>query len=298
MSAATTAGVISAGTGVLSAFSGGQGKSIAQAQNAQAAANNQTRTDLTNYAQKANSYLQPYANLGGSAANELAWQLGLDQPSQGVPQVFAADVPTTFRPGGTDDPVWEKIITDFNNSHRARFGIDMNRPWNSDADSQNQYQALVREYMRQKTSTADPVKPYQGQGQRGSLMANFTPEDYRNDPLYTPMVNSLEELQATPGYQFELQQGLQTLNNSAAAKGSLLSGAQLKGLTDYSQGVASTKYQDAWNRAQTAYQSAFNNYQNNRQTKYNMLAGLAGQGQSAAGQQSIRSVIRIWYRFR
>src|ERR1022692_84566 len=42
------------------------------------------------------------------------------------------------------------------------------------------------------------------------------------------------EAQATPGYQFQLQQGQQALQRSAAAKGGLLSGGTAKALDQYS----------------------------------------------------------------
>ena len=48
--------------------------------------------------------------------------------------------------------------------------------------------------------------------------------------------------QTSPGYQFRLQQGVNALDRSAAARGMVLSGAQGKALTDYGQGVASNEY--------------------------------------------------------
>lgn len=105
---------------------------------------------------------------------------------------------------------------------------------------------------------------------------------YLNDPGYTPMVNSLEELQATPGYQFQLEQGQQSVNNSAAAKGSLLSGATMKEMNRFGQGLASTSFQQAWDRAQTAYQNAFARDNTQKQRIASTLSGIAGQGQNAA----------------
>lgn len=68
---------------------------------------------------------------------------------------------------------------------------------------------------------------------------------------------------ASPDYQFRLSEGEKALNRSAAARGNLLSGAQLKDLTGYGQGLASTEYGN-W---------------------YNRLAGLRGEGIGIAGQQ-------------
>lgn len=67
-----------------------------------------------------------------------------------------------------------------------------------------------------------------------------------------------------PGYQWRLEQGQKALERSAASRGQLLSGGQMKALTNYSQGAASQEFQAAYNR----------------------LMGAAGMGMSAAGQQA------------
>lgn len=101
--------------------------------------------------------------------------------------------------------------------------------------------------------------------------------------------------QNDPGYQFRLQQGMKALENSAAAKGGLLSGNLLQGEQNYAQNYASNEYGNVYNRA-------FQQYQSNRQNvldQYNMLAGLAGTGQAAAntlgqqGQQAAGNVSNI-----
>lgn len=74
----------------------------------------------------------------------------------------------------------------------------------------------------------------------------------------------LQQLQASPGYQFSLQQGLQGVDRSMSARGLLNSGAAVKGATDYSTGLAQNTYN---NRVQ-------------------QLAGAAGLGQQAAGAQA------------
>jgi hypothetical protein len=93
---------------------------------------------------------------------------------------------------------------------------------------------------------------------RQSQYQEFTPEMYAQSPLYTPMVRNLAELQATPGYQFQLQQGQKELAQSAAARGGLLSGAQLQAAQGFGQRQAATGFQSAWERAQQAYLNAFN----------------------------------------
>ena len=119
----------------------------------------------------------------------------------------------------------------------------------------------------------------------GRLDNNYTLDQYKNDPGYTPMVSSLEELQNTPGYKFQLQQGQQGLDNQAAMRGGLLSGKQLKETSNYQQGVAAQGYQSAWERAQKAYQAAFDRNQSTGLQRYNQLSGVANRGALAANQQ-------------
>lgn len=57
-----------------------------------------------------------------------------------------------------------------------------------------------------------------------------------------------KELQATPGYQFQLNEGTRLLTQQIASKGMLQSGALLKELQSYGQGIASQTFNDSYNR--------------------------------------------------
>jgi hypothetical protein len=85
---------------------------------------------------------------------------------------------------------------------------------------------------------------------------------------YNPTVSQLE---STPGYQFDLSQGLESTQNGFAAKGLGVSGAALKGAANYATGLAQNTY---------AQQAQI--YNQNQQRAYNMLIGSAGLGQQAA----------------
>jgi hypothetical protein len=91
------------------------------------------------------------------------------------------------------------------------------------------------------------------------------------------------EAAATPGYQFQLQQGENAMQNSAAGRGGLLSGRTLADLNNFAQGTASTNYQNTFNNAFTQYQSAYNTFLNNQNNQYSRLMGISGQGLQAAG---------------
>ena len=80
---------------------------------------------------------------------------------------------------------------------------------------------------------------------------------------------ALGRFEASPDYQFRLDQGLQAMDRSAASRGRLLSGATLKGAQEYGQNLASSEYGNYTNRlaalagiGQTATQSVTGSGQN------------------------------------
>src|SRR5208283_2917827 len=85
-----------------------------------------------------------------------------------------------------------------------------------------------------------------------------------------------------PGYQFQLQQGQNAIQNSAAARGGLVSGNAATALNNYSQGAAQSDYTNVYNQAMQEYMNSFNIYNTNQANQYNRLANLAGLGQTAA----------------
>lgn len=85
---------------------------------------------------------------------------------------------------------------------------------------------------------------------------------------YTPF--GMQQFQQDPGYAFRMSEGMKALERSAAARGGLLSGAQMKGVQRFGQDLASQEYQNAFNR-----------YQAERQARLGPLQSLAGVGQTA-----------------
>ena len=88
----------------------------------------------------------------------------------------------------------------------------------------------------------------------GSLMQKFSMKDFNADP----------------GYQFRMDQGLDSLEGRAAAGGGLKSGNTLKALMEYGQNLGSQEYGNAYNR-----------YNTDQNTQYNRLSNMAGLGQTA-----------------
>ena len=97
-------------------------------------------------------------------------------------------------------------------------------------------------------------------------------EDYRSEYL-------------DPSMAFRLGIGEQTTQRAANVGGGAIGGNTLRALQDYSQGLASTEYSNAFNRFQTE-----------RGNIYNTLANIAGMGQNAvntgvqAGQAAAQSM--------
>lgn len=127
-------------------------------------------------------------------------------------------------------------------------------------------------YLSQLANT----QPYQEAGAQGvtALQAATAPGGALAGTFQAP---TEAEVENTPGYQFQLKQGTQAIEQSQAANGLLQSGGTLKGLEQYGQGLASTTYQQAYNNALTGYQTNFNN-------TFNSLSSLAGIGLSSTAQ--------------
>lgn len=91
--------------------------------------------------------------------------------------------------------------------------------------------------------------------------------------------------QEDPGYAFRQQEGQSALQNSAAARGNLLSGATLKALQRYGSNLASQEYQAAYNRYDTNRKYQADQYQNNRNFARDVYTGNRAFGYGQAFDQ-------------
>jgi hypothetical protein len=108
----------------------------------------------------------------------------------------------------------------------------------------------------------------------GYLMQTYTPQ------AFNPTEAQLENY---PGYQFQKQQGDLAVQNSAAAKYGALSGAAMKDLSNYNQGLAASNYGNYFNQYQQQQGNMFNMFQTQQNNIFNRLAQLSSIGQNAAG---------------
>ena len=137
----------------------------------------------------------------------------------------------------------------------------------SEQANQLQAQALARQQAN--------LAPYQQAGlpavtalQQGLGLMPGSTGAIGQGSLNTPF--SQQAFQASPAYQFELQQGSQSAENAASRTGGL-GGNQLLALQRQGQGLA-----------QMDYQQQLQNYQSQQQQQYNQLMGLTGIGQASA----------------
>ena len=124
------------------------------------------------------------------------------------------------------------------------------------------------------------LKPYMTAGNTAlsSLMTGFSDGTFGPGSIPAFTAPTAAQAQATPGYQFNLQQGLKSVDEGAAAKGGLQTGGTIKAEQNYGAGLASTTYQNTFSNALSQYNAALSGQAQN----YNQLAGVADIGLGAA----------------
>lgn len=146
---------------------------------------------------------------------------------------------------------------------------------------------------RQQNAAIGRSAPFVSTGSNAAgLLDQFNAAGTAGQPNYLQMSQDAlpgqmtqAQLEQTPGYQFQLQQGLQATQNSAAARGLGVSGAALKGAATFATGLANSNYQTQFNNAQTRSQDYLNlntANQANTMNTYNRLAGTTAIGANAA----------------
>jgi hypothetical protein len=142
------------------------------------------------------------------------------------------------------------------------------------ADAANRSTDLQQQNLAQTRQSLQPFinSGYGAQTSLNNLLGIGTPTDGGTyGSLSRPFDAQAFEQYKDPGYQFQLQQGQQALQNSQAAQNGVLSGAALKDLIGFNQGMANTAYQNAYTR-----------FADQRDSTYKRLADLLGIGENAA----------------
>lgn len=133
--------------------------------------------------------------------------------------------------------------------------------------SANAAEDAAESQKRALTTVAENFRPYAelGDYSAGQLQSQLTPNALLSD--FSPA-----DLENDPGYQFELAEGNRAIGNAAGARGGRYSGGTLKALQRFGQGLAASRYNQAFQRDNV-----------NKTRNYNMLAGGVSAGQGAQG---------------
>jgi hypothetical protein len=218
----------------------------------------------------------------GKTADQLRQELAGQYTTQGTPQ--GAYEQTLIRGTGADDGSW----------YEPR--------WNPNAgggagqlDEAGLNTAIQQAMAQQERDRAASEAAAGQDSEYGSMMRNFSAADRDADPLYNQMspliqaaMQRASKFETAPGYEFRKAEGAKGAENSAAARGGLLSGAALKAMERYGQDFASNEYGNWFNQSNTDRNfisgqgdAAYNRYNNNNTQRYNRLAGVSGTGQQA-----------------
>lgn len=137
------------------------------------------------------------------------------------------------------------------------------------ADAQREAAQMgIDAQQRQYQQIRSDLTPYRAAGESA-----LTDLNKRLPELTAPIELTQDWLESTPGYKFTREQGLKSVQNSAAARGLGVSGAALKGAASFATGLADTTYKTQFDVANI-----------NKTNAYNRLKGLVDTGQSAAAQ--------------
>jgi hypothetical protein len=122
-------------------------------------------------------------------------------------------------------------------------------------------------FLQQGKLAMNDLASYLGIG-GGPSGATFDP----NAPGVKPF--TLADFQASPAYNFNLQQGQQAIDKASNARGNFYAPQTLQDISKFSQGLASNEFNNAYNM-----------YNKNQANVIDRLSGIAGAGQNAAVQQ-------------
>lgn len=165
-------------------------------------------------------------------------------------------------------------------------GVASNMAAGKQADAAGDAADVSAEAAAQMRADLSPYSAY-GQKAMNPLMwamgyndANGSWAGDPDSPLLQKFSFDASKLDQTPGYQFALSQGLKSTNNSLAAQGLGLSGAQAKGLSTFATGLADQTYGNQYNRALSTFNTNVQQAQNN----VNNLQNVVSLGQNSAAQ--------------
>lgn len=204
---------------------------------------------------------EPFRQAGLSANNRLMYLLGLNPSAAGATGAM------------TYEQARNKLLPQYTKSVTTG---GMSAPW-QDPSHVDYANALVGGWSAPQTSTTTETIDSQGlEAAIRQMMAENPGQQFdTSDPAFGSLMRrfSMSDFEADPGYQFRMDEGMRGVEGGAAARGGLLSGAALKAIQKYGQGLASQEYGNAYGR-----------YNADQTNQYNKLAGLVNSGQRSVNQ--------------
>ena len=157
-------------------------------------------------------------------------------------------------------------------------------------------QATLNPYVQAGTSVLPDLTSLAQSGPNGPGGTNYLAMAGGEMPT-VPQPMTQDQLEKTPGYQFTLNQGLKSVQSSAAARGLGASGAAMKGAAAYATGLASSNYQQQFANQQQLFQNQQQRFTNainlnagqqgNLQNQFGRLQNTASLGESAGAQTGV-----------
>jgi hypothetical protein len=285
MPLAAVAGIGAAGSlisGIIGSNAAGNAAST-QAAAANNAAQLQSQTAANSLAFQQQQYntsqqeAQPWLQSGTGAVSQLDYLLGITP--QGTGQ-NSGQMSGMSMPSSTGQVSAPGQITGTAQSSRAPGGLTLTgNPQSPSALSGVSIPGKTTTSGIQGLTATPQATPFQatpgpaGSGGFGSLMTPYSGS-------FTAPTGLTE--QNDPGYQARLQLGTQALQQSAAARGNVVTGGTANDLNQYAQNFATNDYQNVYNNALNTYNTNYNQYQQQQAKQYNQLAALSGAGQQTA----------------
>jgi hypothetical protein len=258
--------------GAAAALAGGlmSSKASSKASKAQQQAAQQAQAEVSRQYDTTREDLSPWRTAGSSAIDRLQFLLGIGgsgstNPAVGSAKNALSQAESEYQAllgsassGTSGAPQYEWVnIGDGTKEWTPVRPQAGQQPSGGGVDSASLAAARQRVDAARNALTQAQAQPFSPGAGYGSLMQPF----------------GLADFQADPGYQFRQSEGLKGIENSAAARGMQLSGANLKGLASYNSGLASQEYGNAFARDAS-----------NKDRSYNYLSGVSNSGLNAAAQ--------------
>lgn len=157
--------------------------------------------------------------------------------------------------------------------------------WGSNNAADKQVAAGDRSIQAQRDMfdiTRGGLQPFmQAGGNARDILAMLTGSGAGGNPMTAPLTRPFqptpEQLEQSPGYKFQIDQGMKAIQNKSSSMGlGGVSGPMFKGLSDYVTGTAQNTWEKQFQTDLLGRQNIFNMLQPQAQMGANAAAGLGG----------------------